>query len=646
MSSFDFEYLRDISPDLYKTLLNRAVKDPRVLEIETLKTKTDLANMRVSHSGGKITLHSNYNVDKECQKLYEKMNFDPKKLTIVYGIGLLHHVEFLLNKHSDMSIVIVEPTYKILEQAIRERDMRPAFCNSKIKLLISNDPKELGQFITQIFNFQVHSGLQFFNLPAYEKMFANEWEIIKETFRQQFAKFTINTLTIMEAGNEYTENCMRNAPALQKFPWSYRLFGKFNQIPAIIVSAGPSLHLHLEKLKTIKEQAVIIAVDTAYSILKNKGISPHFVCSADPTSGNFIQLHNMSVEDSYMIVEPMTYHKIVSLQGIKAFMTSFNGYYSRYFARFAKNSSDLISWGSIASTCFDLARKMECDPITFIGQDFAYSDFLSHCPMTRFDEKYKENLQRNPSQYLYDSYASWHIRRINPLKVELAEDLNGKAVFTSKNMALYAQWFEEQFSQTDQTIINASEKGILKNNCKIMRFPEVVEVYMNKKHPIRNMIDQIYKENEDYQIKDLSLDIQTKLTELDKAMFNGRSLQKQCHELHNLKNQVDQPESFEKIGELTSYVGQNLNCGLSDDIFLQWIDHENQKAELFFKRQIGSLVGTQISSIMIEELSNHYHGLIESRIVCFNKIKSNLKLAQDSIELSQLPEQKKVEYNY
>ena len=75
----------------------------------------------------------------------------------------------------------------------------------------------------------------------------------------------------MEAGNEYTENCMRNAPAMQKFPWAYRLFEKFKQIPAIIVSAGPSLYYQLDQLKNLNEQAVIIAVDTAYPILKRMG---------------------------------------------------------------------------------------------------------------------------------------------------------------------------------------------------------------------------------------------------------------------------------------------------------------------------------------------------------------------------------------
>ena len=65
------------------------------------------------------------------------------------------------------------------------------------------------------------------------------------------------------------------------------------------MSAGPSLHYRLEQLKNLEERAVIIAVDTAYPILKSNGISPHFVCSADPTSGNYIHLHDMEINDCY-----------------------------------------------------------------------------------------------------------------------------------------------------------------------------------------------------------------------------------------------------------------------------------------------------------------------------------------------------------
>jgi len=78
MASVNFEYLKDISPDLYSTLLKRTTNDPRIIGIESIKTKNGLANMRISHGGGKMTLHSNYNVDKESEKLYEKMKFDSK----------------------------------------------------------------------------------------------------------------------------------------------------------------------------------------------------------------------------------------------------------------------------------------------------------------------------------------------------------------------------------------------------------------------------------------------------------------------------------------------------------------------------------------------------------------------------------------
>lgn len=632
MSILDFDYINEISTDLYISLKNRSSKDPRIIEVEELQTKSGLPNLRVTHSTGKVTLHSNYDVNKECEKLYQKTQFENRKLFIVLGIGMAYHIDFLVEKHPEAEIIIVEPSYKILEQVVRMRNLLHIFRNLKLKVLISTDPVELGNFISQLYNVHAYSGLQFFNLPCYEKIFAAEWETVKKTFKKNFSKYTVNTLTIMEAGDEYTENCMLNAGHMNKFPWAYRLFGKFKNIPAIVVSAGPSLHRHAELLKDLDEQAVIIAVDTAYPILKNWGISPHFVCSADPTSGNYIHLQNVSVDDAFMIIEPMTYHEIASLPQAKAFMTSFNGYYSQYFAQYAKNPSNLISWGSIASTCFDLARNLECDPITFIGQDFAYSDFLYHCPGTRFDEKYKETIRRHPGMYLYDSYASWHIRRIDPLKVELAEDLNGEPILTSKNMILYAQWFEEQFANTKQTVINASEKGILKNNCRIMNFKDVIETYMIKKHSIRKVVQEVYAEHEDFNSTELVDDLSTKIQQLTNANEKAQNLQNKCHELIQLKHMLEDQKSNSRVSTLLNEITNELDCGLQGQTFKQWIDHENQKAELFFKRKLGTLVGDKINPNLVDELANNYYGLIESRIACFNKIKTNLKLAQNSIQ--------------
>ena len=45
-----------------------------------------------------------------------------------------------------------------------------------------------------------------------------------------------------------------------------------------------------------------------------------------------------------------------------------------------------------------------------------------------------------------------------------------------------------------------------------MKFSDVFENHMNKVYPIRDTIDRIYKENEDYEIKELKQNITTKLS--------------------------------------------------------------------------------------------------------------------------------------
>ena len=67
-----------------------------------------------------------------------------------------------------------------------------------------------------------------------------------------------------------------------------------------------------------------------------------------------------------------------------------------------------------------------------------------------------------------------------------------------------------------------------------------------------------------------------------------------------------------------------------------------RKQNFSSKEKIGSLVGSKMNASMIDELSNNYNGLIESRIACFNKIKNNLKLAVDSINLEPFTRDKEI----
>ena len=55
------------------------------------------------------------------------------------------------------------------------------------------------------------------------------------------------------------------------------------EMPAIIVSAGPSLNENIEELKKAKNKAFIIAVDTAMKPLLRNGIIPDMYAIIDGT---------------------------------------------------------------------------------------------------------------------------------------------------------------------------------------------------------------------------------------------------------------------------------------------------------------------------------------------------------------------------
>ena len=46
------------------------------------------------------------------------------------------------------------------------------------------------------------------------------------------------------------------------------------------------------------------------------------------------------------------------------------------------------AWGSVLTTAYDLAVKLGCDPIVFIGADLAYTDAQPYCRGTVYEENW------------------------------------------------------------------------------------------------------------------------------------------------------------------------------------------------------------------------------------------------------------------
>ena len=110
-------------------------------------------------------------------------------------------------------------------------------------------------------------------------------EALQQEFNTRLRDRAANLLTHFENGRTYFENAVRNF-CFAGDPVAGGLFGNFEGVPLVLVSAGPSLDRNVRQLAGIDQRCFILAVDTALRPLLAAGIEPHAVMIADPSRLN------------------------------------------------------------------------------------------------------------------------------------------------------------------------------------------------------------------------------------------------------------------------------------------------------------------------------------------------------------------------
>ena len=130
---------------------------------------------------------------------------------------------------------------------------------------------------------------------------------------------------------------------------------------------------------------------------------------------------------------------------------------------YAKSNGYILvqTGGSVATTGLDLAIKMGCNPIVFVGQDLAFTDNKTHSSAT----------------------FSKEISSIHNLRE--IDDIYGDTIYTSKNLYIYLRWIQKRIAEEKGIeFIDATEGGAKIKGTKVMRLEQVVSIY---KKQIRNL---------------------------------------------------------------------------------------------------------------------------------------------------------------
>ena len=105
----------------------------------------------------------------------------------------------------------------------------------------------------------------------------------------------------------------------------------------------------------------------------------------------------------------------------------------------------------MATTGSDVAIKMGCNPIIFVGQDLAFTESKIHSKDTFSKNIIKSNSLRD------------------------VEDIYGNTIQTLKNLYIYLRWIQNRTSEEKSIdFIDASEGGVRIRGTKVMKLSNVV----------------------------------------------------------------------------------------------------------------------------------------------------------------------------
>ncbi|HNX76928.1 MAG TPA: DUF115 domain-containing protein [Candidatus Rifleibacterium sp.] len=435
-----------------------------------------------------LAYHSRYNPVAEAEKQVSA-GYEGQTHAMLLGFGLGYMAENILARLTQRvggpQLFVIEPDAGIFVTALRHRDLTTLLADPRLALCIGLTADQVGDFWGTVLDWTVMERLAIFDHPPSAARFKIYFERVVEKIRYLCNRSKGNLVTLMHAGFEFHTNYFANLAASFALPGVDRLFERFKGVPAVIVAAGPSLDRNMHLLKQVKGRFPIVAVDTALRQLVANGIRPDIVCAADPSYENsldFVGVENES--DVVLAVEPMTHPDIFSSFKGPLMLMTFGGGLQPVIKDLREPVGTLGCWGSIATTNFELVRRMGADPIIFLGLDLSFQDGRLHARGSYSDDLLYEKVHQFTS---IEHEAADYINTRGTYKFSRAD---GNTIYTDQNMKLYKDWFEDQFRQTTARVINATEGGIVDKYVEIMPFARVIEKYATKGVDVQKIIKE------------------------------------------------------------------------------------------------------------------------------------------------------------
>ena len=515
-------------------LLDSSKKEDDI-SLEVIETKSKNLSAKVIKNGKSVLLHSAYDPVKEANTLIKEIE-DDIDMVFVFGIG----GGYLINALKKFNIVIIEPSISFFNLLIDNFKLDKILEDSKITFFIGgNDIEDIEKFIS----LKTTKKVKFFITRSYSNLFADDALFYQTKVLSIIDKKTININTILRFDKLWAYNIASNVVEIATHYGVNRFFDKYKNIPAVVVSAGPSLEKNIRKLKELKDKAIIIAVDTAMKPLSSHNISPHFVITIDPQKKNSKYFRNINFKDTVLIAESSVDNEAISsFKGAIYFLDSIFPL-AKYFMRPLGKRGDITMGGSVSTAAYDFAIRIGANPIIMLGLDLSFPNHQTHIKGSYHEENFFTEIGK------LDSYDSRIYKVLVSGNLREEKNVYGESVFTDSRFDMYRNWYEEQCKlNSSKKFYNATEGGVIIDGMENITVDELLGKLNNINIEIDKNSEELNKKNEILSSIRKGLEkIDAEIIELKPYVLNAIKL---CDEINSeLKRHRKVDKLLEKLSE-------------------------------------------------------------------------------------------------
>lgn len=434
--------------------------------------------------------------EKKYEEFNEKWGVLP--FTYHFGIGNGEYFKILSQRDNIVRIVVLEPQIENIYIALHLNDFSKEFKQGVLDLQLSDD-----------FTYAIASNMirTYKGAILYARVY--ELDLLTPYYEsEQFDAVKVNDLLLQAllqsahmVGNNSLDTFLgikQHVANLKKTIENPSLIslknGCKNTDTAIIVATGPSLKKQLPLLKEIQKFVTIISVDASFPILCKEGIQADVVVSIERGPETMVLYNHCEAKYHKKAVFALTslvHPKLADTVQGGQISFSFRNY--AYINYFGLTDFCFLGFGaSVANMAHELAIFSGFKQCVLIGQDLAYAE----------DGR---------------SHAAGHVYGETSIKQDhntvLVKKYGGEGEIKSHFVwRIFKNNFEEviaRYGAADSTpTINATEGGARIEGTIEMPFAEVVQEYVHKDKPKKNIK---LKKPTKKEIQKLELIIESKL---------------------------------------------------------------------------------------------------------------------------------------